>query len=112
MDHRAGLAKQSPRGVLRGSTPWVGDASQRVSDSRIIGTERFLVDRQRALVERLGVGGSTLYAVKQRQIVQRRRDLRGIGTERFLVDRQRGPQKRVCFGGTARLRVTLRQLVQ
>ena len=36
----------------------------------MIGAERLLSDRQRALVERLGVGIATLCIVKRRQIVQ------------------------------------------
>ena len=64
----------------------------------MIGTERFLPDRQRPLVERLGVGIATLGLVKLRQIVQRRSDIGMIGTERFLADRQRSLVERLGVG--------------
>ena len=71
---------------------------QRLSDIGMIGTERFLSDRQRSLVERLGVGVATLVIVKHRQIVQRRSDIGMIGTERFLSDRQRPLEERLGVG--------------
>ena len=49
----------------------------------MIGTERFLADRQRPLVERLGVGVATLSVVEHSQVVQRLSDIGMIGTERF-----------------------------
>ena len=50
----------------------------------MIGTEGFLTDRQRSLVERLGIRIATLVVVQLRQIVQRCRDIGMIGTEGFL----------------------------
>ena len=64
----------------------------------MIGTERLLSDRQRALVERLGLGIATLVVVKRRQIVQRCRDIGMIGTERLFPDRQRALVERLGFG--------------
>jgi hypothetical protein len=55
----------------------------------MVGTERLLVDGQRAFVERLGVGVATLLSVELSQVVEARRDLGMIGTERLLVDGQR-----------------------
>ena len=71
---------------------------QRLSDIGMIGAERFLSDRQRALVERLGVGVATLASVKPRQIVQRRGDYGIFGTESFLSDRQRSLVERLGIG--------------
>jgi len=54
----------------------------------VIGAERFLEDRQRPLVEWLGIGVATLGAVQVGQIVHRLRDIGVIGAERHLPDRQ------------------------
>ena len=51
----------------------------------MIGTERLFPDRQRALVERLGIGIATLGVVKPRQIVQRHGDIGMIGTKRLFL---------------------------
>ena len=50
----------------------------------MIGTECFFSYRQRALVQRLGIGITTLVAVKQSEIVQRSRNIGMVGTKRFL----------------------------
>ena len=55
----------------------------------MIGGKPSLPDRQRPLVEWLGIGVPTLGFIQVGQIVQRRRDGGVIGAERFLEDRQR-----------------------
>ena len=64
----------------------------------MIGTEGFLRDGQRALVERLGLGVAALSLVEQSEVVQRPRDIGMIGTERLLVDRQRSLVERLGVG--------------
>ena len=49
------------------------------------GTERFLPDCQRPLVERLDVGVMPLNSVKRGQVVERRWKIGMIRTESFLV---------------------------
>ena len=73
----------------------------------MIGTERFFADRQRALVERLGVGIAALVVVKHRQIVQRLRDIGMIGTKRLFSDRQRALVERLGVGIATLLLVKL-----
>ena len=68
------------------------------SDSRnigMIGTEGFLTDGQRSLVERLGIRIATLVTVQRRKIVQRCRNIGMIGTEGFLTDGQRSLVERL-----------------
>ena len=55
----------------------------------MIGTKRFLADRQRALVQWLGVSVAVQLVVEHSQVVQRNRNVRMIGTKRLLLDRQR-----------------------
>jgi hypothetical protein len=58
-------------------------------------TERFFADRQRSLLERLGVGVAALVVVEQSQVVERCRDVGMVGTMRFLEDRQRSLVERL-----------------
>ena len=55
----------------------------------MVGSERLLVDRQRSLVERLGVGVATVTHVEHSQVVQRSRDVGMVGAEHLFFDRQR-----------------------
>ena len=61
----------------------------------MIRTKGFLVDRQRALVERFSVGVAALVAVEPSQVVQRCRNVGMIRTKGFLVDRQRALVERL-----------------
>jgi hypothetical protein len=55
----------------------------------MVGTECFLVDRQRSLVERFGIGVATLARIEESQIVERCRDIGMVRSERFFPDRRR-----------------------
>jgi len=57
---------------------------QRCRNIRVVGTDRFLVYRQRPLKQRLGVGIATLVFVNPGDVVQRCRNIRVVGTESFL----------------------------
>ena len=78
----------------------------------MIGPERLLVDRQRPLDERLGLGVAALISIEPSQIVQRSRDIGMIGPERLLVDRQRALVERLGLGVAALVAVELSQIVQ
>jgi hypothetical protein len=53
----------------------------------MIGTERFLIDGQRSLEERLGIHIATLFFMQQPKVAQPSRDGGMIGTEGFLPNR-------------------------
>ena len=55
----------------------------------MVRAEHFLTNRQRAPVERLGVGIATLVLVEPRRIAQQERDAGIVATARLLLDRQR-----------------------
>ena len=78
----------------------------------MVGTERLLADRQRALVERLGLGVAALVLVQLRQIVQAVATSGMVGTERLLVDRQRALVERLGLGVAALVAVEHSQIVQ
>ncbi len=67
----------------------------------MIGPERLLVDRQRPLVERLGLGVAALVIIELSQIVQRQRNNGMIGPERLFFDRQRPLAERLGLGVAA-----------
>jgi hypothetical protein len=60
---------------------------QRERDSGMIGTERFLVNCQRSVPERLGIGIAALTPIEYRNPVEGIGDIGMIGTERFFPDR-------------------------
>ncbi len=64
----------------------------------MMGTSRRLVDRQSALVERLGLGVLALGIVEFRQVVEVIVDIGMVGTQSFLIDRQRPLKKRIGLG--------------
>src|ERR1700738_2052715 len=78
----------------------------------MIAPERLLVNRQRTLVERLGVGVAALVVIEQRQIVQRRRDLGMIAPECLLVNGQRTLVQRLGVGVAGFAAIQLSQIVQ
>ena len=51
--------------------------------------QRFFNDRDRALVERLGVAVAALVTIKPREVAQRLANVRMVGTQRFFEDRDR-----------------------
>ena len=55
----------------------------------MVGTESFLVYRQRPLIKRLSLCVATPVLVKPSQVVERCRNICVIGTQSFLIDRQR-----------------------
>ena len=67
----------------------------------MIGTERFLLDRKRSLVQRLGLGEAALVEIEAGQAAQCVGDLRMVGTQRFLLDRQRSLVQRLGVGEAA-----------
>ena len=67
----------------------------------MIGTQRLLPDRQRPLVQRLGVGVTALILVEDGQIVQDCRYVGMVGAERLLLDRQRPLVQRLGLRITA-----------
>ena len=76
----------------------------------MVGTERLLADRQRSLVERLGLGVAALVSVQLSQVVQRLRDIGMVGTERLLADRQRALVERLGLGVAALARYSTARL--
>ena len=71
---------------------------RRAADIRVVGAERLLVDRQRALVQRLGLGIAALGAIQLGEVVEVGADIRVVGAERLLVDRQRALVQRLGLG--------------
>ena len=78
----------------------------------MVGAECLLADRQRSLVERVGVGVAALVLVEQSQIVQRLRDIGMARTERLLADSQRSLEERLGVGIVALFPIELSQIVQ
>ncbi len=60
--------------------------------------ERLLLDRQGALVERLGLGIAALGGIQERQVVKRAGDVWVRGPKRRLVDRQGALVERLGLG--------------
>ena len=56
--------------------------------------QRLFIDRQRALVERLGLAGSALSAIQVREVVDARRHVRVVWPQRLFKDRQRALEQR------------------
>jgi hypothetical protein len=81
-------------------------------DRGMLWTGRFLVDRKRALKQRLGVGMAALPLIKRRHIVQFGRDLPGIEAEHFLHDGDGSLVERFGLGVVAHIAVEQRQIVQ
>ena len=74
--------------------------------------QRLLFDRQRPLVQWLGLGVLALVFVEPRQIVQGRRRVRVVWPQRLLVDRQRPLVQWLGLGVLALVVVEQRQIVQ
>src|SRR5208337_3347531 len=60
----------------------------------MLGAERLLADRQRALQKRTRPGKVALGLKQTREVVEARRRIGMLGAERLLADRQRALQKR------------------
>ncbi len=54
----------------------------------MLGTQRFLFDRQGALVKWLGLAIAALFPIERCQVVEVNGDTGMPGTQRFLFDRQ------------------------
>ena len=67
----------------------------------MVGAQRLLPDRQRALVERLGLGVAALRVVEYGQVVEARGDVGVVGSQRLLPDRQRALVERLGLGVAA-----------
>ncbi len=72
-----------------------------LSDIRVLGAERVLLDRQGPLVERLGVGVAALGTVQPGEVVEARCDVGVLGAEGLLHDRQRALIERLGLGVAA-----------
>ena len=64
----------------------------------MLGPEGLLEDRQRPLIERLGLGVPALGLVEQGQVVEALGHVRVLGPEGLLEDRQRPLIKRLGLG--------------
>jgi len=64
----------------------------------VVGTEHFLVNRERALQERLSVGIALLAAVERGEIAEAFADIGMVRAERLLVNRERALDERLCRG--------------
>ena len=64
----------------------------------MVRAQRLLVDAQRPLIERLGLGVAALGSVQFGQVVERRGDQRVVGPQRLLADRQHTLGERDRFG--------------
>jgi hypothetical protein len=62
---------------------------ERCRNGRMAVTEHLFFDRQRSLVERLGIDVATLGIVETGQVIERCCNIRMAGTERLLPNRQR-----------------------
>ena len=65
----------------------------------MLGAERLLADRQRALVERPRAGKVALVLKQAGEVVEARRRIGMLGAERLLADRQRALVERPRAGG-------------
>ena len=97
---RAGRAARPRR-----SWPWRSVQRRQVVEDRghvgMVRAERLLADRQRALVERLGLGVAALVVVQRRQVVQRCGVVGMVRAQRLLADRQRALVERLGLGVAA-----------
>ena len=75
-------------------------------------TGRLLVDRQRALEQRLGVGVAALLLVQRRQIVQGLPDIGMTWRQRLFAHRQRPLEQRFGIGIALLPLIQRRQIVQ
>jgi hypothetical protein len=64
----------------------------------MVGAQRLLQNRERAPIERLGLGILSLVAVKLRQVVEARSHIGMVGAQRLLPDRERAPIERLGLG--------------
>ena len=62
-----------------------GEVVEVSADIRVVGAERLLVDRERALVERLGLGIAALGLIQHGEVVEVGADIRVVGAERLLA---------------------------
>ena len=67
----------------------------------MLGAERLLPDRERALIERLGLGVAALGIVEHGQVVEARRHLGMLGAERLLPNGERALIERLGLGVAA-----------
>src|SRR5262245_2559143 len=72
---------------------------------RVLRSQRLLVDRERAPVERLGLGIATLILVHKRKVVETDGDRRMLRPQPLLVDRERALGERLGFGMAALIAV-------
>jgi hypothetical protein len=59
------------------------------ADDRVVGAERLLRDRKRALVERFGLGVAALVPIELGEVVGARADVGVVRAECLLGDRKR-----------------------
>ena len=78
----------------------------------MVGAEGLFPDRQRALVERLGLRVLALVAIQRGQIAQARGHTGMVGAEGLFFDRQRALVERLGLGVLALGDIELGQVVQ
>ena len=78
----------------------------------MVRTEGFFEDRERALVEPLGLAVAALVPVENRQIVEACGGIGVVRTECFFFDRERTLEERLGFGVAALVPIELRQIVE
>ena len=78
----------------------------------MIGADRALADRQRALIDRLGIGKTVLTLIEIAEIIQRARDIDMIAAQHLFADRQRLLDRRLGVGIAALDLVNLAEIVE
>ena len=81
-------------------------------DVRMIRPKRTLADRERAAIQRLGIGIALLVLVEAGKIVERTRDVGMIRSQRLFADRERALDRRFGIGVAAEIAIDLANVVQ
>jgi hypothetical protein len=55
-----------------------GEVAEVRADIRVVGAERLLIDRDRALEERLGLGITALFVIQRGEVVEEDADIRVV----------------------------------
>src|SRR5262249_35876629 len=92
-----------------------GDPSEVVevrTDTEMVGAERLLVDCERALQQRLGLGIVALLLRRQGEAVEDCTDAQMVGAERLLLDRERALGERLGIGIAALIAIELSEAAE
>src|SRR5262252_4485212 len=80
--------------------------------ARVLRSPCLLADRERALEQRLGLGGPALILVEQRQVVEADGDVGMLRSQHLLADRERALRERLRLGIAVLVAVDHRQIAQ